>query len=89
MLAYISLNNNKFKEYKMPYAEFDTDIYFGIVADNLLKTHGQKALYLADEALKKMRAIGDDEGFDLWQGVQTQLMNRYTQYYIPAGTTLH
>lgn len=73
----------------MPYAEFDTDIYFGIVADNLLKTHGQKALFLANEALKKMRDIGDDEGFDLWQGVHKQIMNKYTEYYVPDGVTLH
>lgn len=73
----------------MPYAEFDTDIYFGIVADNLLKAHGQKALFLADEALKKMRVLGDDEGFDLWQGVHAQLVNKFKSYYVPEGATVH
>jgi hypothetical protein len=73
----------------MPYAEFDTDVYFGIVADNLLRDHGQTALSLADQALKKMKDIGDDEGFMLWQGVQNQLMERVRDYHIPKSTTIH
>ena len=73
----------------MPAAEFDTDVYFGIVADNLLRTHGQRAFYLADEALKKMRAIGDDEGFDLWQGVHAQMVKRFSKSYLPEGETVH
>lgn len=73
----------------MPYAEFDTDVYFDIVADNLLKAHGQKALFLAGEALKKMREIGDDEGFDLWQGVHGHLQSKFSKYYVPEGATVH
>jgi len=73
----------------MPYAEFDTDTYFTIVADNLLRDHGQNALALAESALEKMQVIGDNEGLFMWQGVQSQLIKKVQSYHIPTGVTLH
>lgn len=68
---------------------FDPDFYFGLVADNLLKNFGAKALGYADEALSKMKAIGDEEGFDIWLEIHAQLTNKATDDYRPAGTVLH
>jgi len=76
-------------EMNMPYAEFDTDTYFTIVADNLLRDHGQNALALAESALEKMQVIGDNEGLFMWQGVQSQLIKKVQSYHIPTGVTLH
>jgi len=76
-------------EMNMPYAEFDTDTYFTIVADNLLRDHGQNALALAESALEKMQDMGDDEGLFMWQGVQSQLIKKFQSYHIPSGVTLH
>lgn len=53
--------------------DFDPQFYFGLVADNLIRNFGSRALYYADEALQKMRAIGDSEGFDLWLNIHEQL----------------
>lgn len=68
---------------------FDPDYYFGLVADNLLKNFGAKALSYADDALSKMRAIGDDEGFDIWLEIHAHLTDKAMQDYCPAGTVLH
>lgn len=56
--------------------DFDPDFYFGLVADNLIKNFGSRALFYADEALKKMRAIGDSEGFDLWLNIHEHLSQK-------------
>jgi hypothetical protein len=55
---------------------FDPNIYFGYVAENLLKNLGDKALVYADHALKKMRSIGDNEGFDLWLSIHQHLIEK-------------
>ena len=56
--------------------EFDPQYYFGLVADNLLRNFGARALFYADEALQKMRAIGDQEGFDLWLNIHEHLSQK-------------
>ena len=56
--------------------DFDPDFYFGLVADNLIRNFGSRALFYADEALKKMRAIGDSEGFDLWLSIHEHLSQK-------------
>jgi len=68
---------------------FDPDYYFGLVADNLLKNFGNKALGYADEALSKMKAIGDDEGFDIWLEIHAHLTTKATVDFRPAGAVLH
>lgn len=68
---------------------FDPNIYFGHVADNLLNKFGGKALDYADEALRKMRAIGDDEGFNMWLGVQKHLNLKAEFDILENQVTLH
>lgn len=68
---------------------FDPNYYFGLVADNLLKNFGSKALVYADHALSKMKAIGDDEGFDIWLEIHAQLTNKATSDMRPKGALLH
>lgn len=68
---------------------FDPDIYFGIAADTLLSNFGERALYYADEALRKMRALGDHDGFEMWMGIHAQLQARIGTEHRPAGATLH
>ncbi|GHF16809.1 hypothetical protein GCM10017044_08950 [Kordiimonas sediminis] len=69
--------------------DFDPHYYFGIVAENLLKNLGPKALEYADEALKKMRALGDDEGFDMWVGISEHLNAQARQASIPMQAVVH
>ena len=74
----------------MPQLEdFDQDIYFDIVASNLKKNLGDQALFYADEALKKMRAIGDSEGFDLWLGVHRHLSEKVADDWQEASHAVH
>ena len=68
---------------------FDPNVYFGIVADNLLKNLGPKALVYADEALKKMKAIGDDEGFDLWLSIHEHLTERASAFLRTDAVAIH
>lgn len=68
---------------------FDPDFYYGLVADNLLKNFGNKALVYADEALSKMKAIGDDEGFDIWLEIHAHLTNKASGAFRPASAVLH
>ncbi len=68
---------------------FDPDYYFGLVADNLLKNFGVKALSYADDALSKMRALGDDEGFDIWLEIHAHLTSKASTDYRPSGAVLH
>lgn len=68
---------------------FDPNFYFGYVADNLLKNLGERALYYADEALKKMKAIGDDEGFDMWLGVHRHLTMKADLSMYDDQVTIH
>ncbi len=68
---------------------FDPEIYFGYVADNLLKNLGQKALSYADHALNKMRSLGDDEGFDLWLSIHAHLIEKASERERETGTTVH
>ena len=52
---------------------FDPNFYYGYVADNLLKNLGQQALQYADQALIKMKNMGDDEGFNIWLSIHEHL----------------
>lgn len=69
--------------------QFDPDYYYGLVADNLLKNFGAKALGYADAALSKMRALGDDEGFDIWLEIHSQLTSKALEGLRPVEATLH
>jgi len=71
------------------YAGFDPRIYFDITAQNLLANFGERALYYADEALRKMRAKGDTEGLEMWLGIRERLEIRLQEAAVPAGVTLH
>lgn len=68
---------------------FDPNYYFGLVADNLLKNLGPNALHFADQALSKMKTIGDEEGFEMWLGIHEHLTQRATVEVRPAGAALH
>ena len=68
---------------------FDPNFYFGLVADNLLKNLGAKALTYADEALSKMKALGDDEGFNIWLNIHEQLTNKASLSLRPKNTVIH
>ena len=68
---------------------FDPNFYFGLVADNLLKNLGVKALGYADEALSKMKAIGDDEGFDIWLNIHEHLASKAAMSLRPENSVLH
>jgi len=69
--------------------EFDPTIYFDITARNLLKNFGERALHYADEALKKMRALGDEDGLEMWLGIREQLQRRLQESHVPPGVTVH
>jgi len=69
--------------------EFDAAVYFDITAKNLLHNFGERALYYADEALKKMRTIGDEEGFEMWLGIREHLQKRGRESHVPGGGTQH
>lgn len=73
----------------MPSLEFDPDVYFAIVADNLITKFGECALQFADVALAKMQAMGDDEGLAMWEAVQCQLVRRIRSIHVPEGATIH
>lgn len=68
---------------------FDPNVYFGHVAQNLLNKFGTKAVTYADEALKKMRLLGDDEGFEMWLGVQRHLTMKAELEELEDRITLH
>jgi len=68
---------------------FDPNFYFGLVADNLLSNLGPKALVYAGEALSKMKAIGDDEGFDIWLHIHEHLTAKASDTLRPENTVLH
>ncbi|WP_262692094.1 hypothetical protein [Kordiimonas aestuarii] len=68
---------------------FDPTFYFGLVADNLLQNLGPKALVYADEALSKMKAIGDEEGFDLWLAIHEQLAAKAADCFKSEGSVVH
>lgn len=68
---------------------FDPNYYFGLVAENLLKNLGPKALDYADEALSKMKAIGDDEGFDLWLSIHEHLTTIAADSFKPEKAAIH
>lgn len=69
--------------------DFDPTVYFSIVADNLINNLGERALQYAGAALQKMRDMGDEEGFELWIGVQSQIEKRIYQDELPADVTVH
>ena len=84
----LTIGQNRIKI--MPQLEdFDTNVYFGIAADNLLTNLGSKAHIYADEAIKKMHAIGDDEGFDMWLGIQRHLAQKATADLMGDNITIH
>ncbi len=68
---------------------FDTSIYYSYVADNMLKNLGEKALIYADEALVKMRSLGDDEGLDIWMNIHEHLTIKACSKLRPAHITVH
>ena len=68
---------------------FDPNYYFGLVADNLLKNLGAKAIVYAGEALSKMKALGDDEGFDIWLNIHEHLTAKASMDERPANAVLH
>ena len=50
--------------------------YFAMVAETLIARFGAGALALATRSIDEMRALGDDEGLELWQEVQAMLIRR-------------
>lgn len=69
--------------------DFDPEVYFDIVAKNLIARFGTRALDYADAALLKMRALGDDEGYEMWRGVLGRLGPRMRELDVPDGVALH
>ena len=57
------------------YDDFDVQPYFDTVARHLLNCHGPGALCLADQALIKMRVLGDADGYRLWQEVRMAMLD--------------
>ncbi len=68
---------------------FDPNYYFGLVADNLLKNLGEEAIGYAGKALSKMKAMGDDEGFDIWLNIHEHLTMKASNSLRPNGAVLH
>ncbi|NVJ71529.1 MAG: hypothetical protein HWE08_14310 [Alphaproteobacteria bacterium] len=68
---------------------FDPNFYFGLVAKNLLKNLGPKALDYADQALSKMKALGDDEGFDVWLSIHEHLTAIASDSFRPEKALIH
>ncbi|MFC3050391.1 hypothetical protein [Kordiimonas pumila] len=68
---------------------FDPDYYFDLVAGNLLKNLGEDALLYADQALTKMKALGDEEGLSMWLSIHEHLANRTVKANRPKGVVLH
>lgn len=60
--------------------------YFAHVAENLLAKLGEDALPAADQALVKMRARGDQMGFEMWLGIQDALA---VKLGAQAGAVVH
>jgi hypothetical protein len=54
---------------------FDTSTYFQAAATDLIRSHGEDALLLAEHALHKMRMSGDAEGVFLWEGVRSAIFD--------------
>ncbi|GAB4120128.1 MAG: hypothetical protein Kow00104_03050 [Rhodothalassiaceae bacterium] len=69
--------------------DFDPNVYFRIAAENLLRNFGLRALYYADEAIKKMRALEDEDGFEMWLAIREQLIMKASGEIRPEGETLH
>lgn len=69
--------------------DFDPNVYFRIAAENLLRNFGLRALYYADEALKKMRALEDEDGFEMWLAIREHLIMKASGEIRPEGATLH
>ena len=63
----------------MEYDDFDPGPIFDMVARNLLRSHGDTALIFADSALDRMRVLGDDEGYELWEEIR-RAMNIYFEF---------
>ncbi|WCL54899.1 hypothetical protein [Gimibacter soli] len=68
---------------------FDPNIYYGIVAENLLKNFGSHAFFMSDQALQKMKALGDDEGFDIWLSIHEHLNAKATEAIVGEEAVLH
>lgn len=69
--------------------DFDPETYFGIAAETLLARFGDRALFYAGEALRKMRLIGDEDGFEMWLAIERRMIDRLREASIPDGTTIH
>lgn len=72
-----------------PAFEFDPNIYFDLVAGNLFKNFGDHALWLAGEALGRMRRSGDEEGFELWEGINLALHSIAMDRIVANSSTVH
>jgi len=68
---------------------FDPNVYYGMVADNLLRNFGTHALFMADQALQKMKALGDSEGFDIWLSIHEHLNAKATEAALDEGAVIH
>lgn len=55
--------------------DFDTSPYFATVAATLLRRHGEDALALADQAIRRLKMTGDAEGIFLWEGVRSAMFD--------------
>lgn len=69
--------------------QFDPNVYFGIVAQNLLNIFGETALEYAIRAQRRMAEIDDHDGLELWQGIERQMVAQFTPRMAPASVTLH
>lgn len=72
-----------------PVEDFDPTVYFRVVAHTLLRNYGERALHYAERALEKMRRKGDNEGFELWQGVHEELVLAWRQENLTGQTAIH
>lgn len=68
---------------------FDPNVYYGIVAENLLKNLGAKALHYADHALAKMKTLGDDKGLDIWLNIHQHLIMRSMPEHHADTNSIH
>ena len=55
--------------------DFDTAPYFSTVASTLISRHGDDALALADQAIRRLRTKGDAEAVFLWEGVRSAIFD--------------
>lgn len=54
-------------------ADPQIDHFYETVARNLVAEHGQAAFRYARSALRRMRALNYEEGFEMWQSIYASL----------------